>query len=73
MTTDEAKDFDGLPLDAENAINFIEALISAARVLENAYKGVMLSAQINEYVHDYVSAVNTYTRQKWNKHDVSMS
>lgn len=57
MTLNEPKDFDGLPLDAENAINFIETLISAARVLENADKGVMLSAQINEYVHDYVSAV----------------
>lgn len=63
MTTDTAKDFDGLPLDAENAMNFIEALISAVRVLENADKGVMLSTQINEYVHDYVSAINTNIRE----------
>lgn len=63
MTTDAAKDFDGLPLDAEDAMNFIEALISAARVLENADKGVILSMQINEYVHDYVSAINTNIRE----------
>lgn len=63
MTLNEAKDFDGLPLDAENAINFIEVLIGAVRVLENADKGVMLSAQINEYVHDYVSAVKTNIRE----------
>lgn len=65
MTTDTAKDFDGLPLDAENAMNFIEALIGAARVLECADKGRMLSIQLNEYTHDYVSAINANIRESW--------
>lgn len=65
MTTDEAKDFDGLPLDAENAMNFIEVLIGAVRVLEGADKGRVLGIQLNEYVHDYVSAINTNIKEAW--------
>lgn len=65
MTTDEAKDFDGLPLDAENAMNFIEVLIGAVRVLEGADKGRVLGIQLNEYVHDYVSAINTNIKGAW--------
>ncbi|EFT4509977.1 hypothetical protein H2549_003589 [Salmonella enterica subsp. enterica serovar Stanley] len=65
MTTDEAKDFDGLPLDAENAINFIEILIGAVRVLEGADKGRTLGIQLNEYVHDYMSAINTNIKEAW--------
>lgn len=65
MTTDEAKDFNGLPLDAENAINFIEILIGAVRVLEGADKGRTLGIQLNEYVHDYVSAINTNIKEAW--------
>ncbi|EEP9438282.1 hypothetical protein HCO87_003116 [Salmonella enterica subsp. enterica serovar Reading] len=65
MTTDEAKDFDGLPLDAENAMNFIEVLIGAVRVLEGADKGRVLGIQLNEYVHDYVSAINANIQEAW--------
>ncbi|AXC64606.1 hypothetical protein DOE63_02460 [Salmonella enterica subsp. diarizonae serovar 59:z10:-] len=65
MTLNEAKDFDGLPLDAENAINFIEVLIGAVRVLEGADKGRTLGIQLNEYVHDYVSAINTNIKEAW--------
>lgn len=65
MTLNEAKDFDGLPLDAENAINFIEVLIGAVRVLEGADKGRTLGIQLNEYVHDYVSAINTNFKEAW--------
>lgn len=65
MTLNEAKDFDGLPLDAENAINFIEVLIGAVRVLEGADKGRTLGIQLNEYVHDYVSAINTNIKETW--------
>ncbi|HFW4797481.1 TPA: hypothetical protein ACIBS5_002872 [Salmonella enterica subsp. diarizonae serovar 60-67:z35:-] len=65
MTLNEAKDFDVPPIDAENAINFIEVLIGAVRVLEGADKGRMLGIQLNEYVHDYVSAINTNVRESW--------
>ncbi|EDJ2552912.1 hypothetical protein CE665_00580 [Salmonella enterica subsp. enterica serovar Poona] len=65
MTLNEAKDFDGSPLDAENAINFIEVLIGAVRVLEGADKGRTLGIQLNEYVHDYVSAINTNIKEAW--------
>ncbi|ECM3181866.1 hypothetical protein QB94_16745 [Salmonella enterica subsp. enterica serovar Newport] len=65
MNLNEAKDFDGLPLDAENAINFIEVLIGAVRVLEGADKGRTLGIQLNEYVHDYVSAINTNIKEAW--------
>ncbi|MDJ6542614.1 hypothetical protein LEC33_22790 [Salmonella enterica] len=65
MTLNEAKDFDGLPLDAENAMNFIEVLIGAVRVLEGADKGRTLGIQLNEYVHDYVSAINTNIKEAW--------
>ncbi|MFI7783478.1 hypothetical protein EN46_06730 [Citrobacter amalonaticus] len=65
MTLNEAKNFDGLPLDAENAMNFIEVLIGAVRVLEGADKGGVLGIQLNEYIHDYVSAINTNIKEAW--------
>ncbi|EAW9078556.1 hypothetical protein AABH71_002092 [Salmonella enterica] len=65
MTTDESKDFDGLPLEVGDAINFIEILIGAVRVLEGADKGRTLGIQLNEYVHDYVSAINANIQEAW--------
>lgn len=67
MNTAEQDTYDGLPLEAEDAINNIEALIAAARVFEGTDSSKELSIRINEFVHEYVSVIAGYLRVKQNE------
>ncbi|EAW9499899.1 hypothetical protein QW46_17660 [Salmonella enterica] len=67
MNTAEQDTYDGLPIDVEDAINNIEALIAAARVFEGTDNTRELSIRINEFVHEYVSVIAGCLRVKHNE------
>lgn len=67
MNTAEQDTYDGLPIDVEDAINNIEALIAAERVFEGTDNSKELSIRINEFVHEYVSVIAGYLRVKNNE------
>ncbi|EAP0942975.1 hypothetical protein B7802_07435 [Salmonella enterica] len=67
MTTDEAKDFDGLSLNAEDALDNMEKLIGAALVYNNTDQEKENVFNIIEYVHDYMQAVLKNIRESGNE------
>lgn len=57
MTLNEAKDFDGLPLNAEDALDNVEKLIGAVSVLINTHENEDMIRGIINFICDYQQAV----------------
>lgn len=57
MNLNEAKDFDGLPLDAEDALDNMEKLIGAVSVLINTHENEETIRDIINFTCDYQQAV----------------
>lgn len=63
MTLNEAKDFDGLPLDAEDALDNVEKLIGAVSVLINTRENEETIRDIINFTCDYQQAVLNNIRE----------
>ncbi len=61
------KDFDGLPLNAEDALDNMEKLIGAALVYNNTDQEKENVFNIIEYVHDYMQAALKNIRESGNE------
>ncbi|ELD8107755.1 hypothetical protein RLV03_000401 [Salmonella enterica subsp. enterica serovar Benin] len=57
MTTDKAKDFDGLPLNAVDALDNMEKLIGAVSVLINTHENEETIRDIINFTWNYQCAV----------------
>ncbi|ECO0851688.1 hypothetical protein AA073_20490 [Salmonella enterica subsp. enterica serovar Newport] len=63
MTLNESKDFDGLPLDAEDALDNMEKLIGAVSVLINTHENEETIRDIINFTCDYQRAVLVNMRE----------
>lgn len=63
MNLNEAKDFDGLPLDAEYALDNMEKLIGAVSVLINTHENEETIRDVINFTCDYQRAVLVNMRE----------